>query len=109
MVIHPYTTESGIRVVEVWLKPFQGDPFQAGLHEDYFGMVSPKGFGVILEVKLALHQKGIELVRVSVIKSVRVVHFGACRRQVMVRLASFGQVMNGPGKCKEQIVIRERW
>ena len=74
-------------------------------------MVSPKGFGVILEIQLALHQEGMEFAGVRAIEGIWFTHFHTCRGSVMARLAGFSQVMDGLGKCKDQIdvVIGDRW
>ena len=74
-------------------------------------MVSPKGFGVILEIQLALHQEGVGFAGVGAIKGIWFTHFCTCGGSVTVRLAGFSQVMDGLGKCKDQIdiIVRDRW
>ena len=81
----------------MWLEPFQSDALEVGLCEYDFGVVSPKGFGTILEIQLTLYQEGVEFVRVGAIEGIWFTHFRMCGGHVMVRLAGFSQVMDGPG------------
>jgi len=61
-------------------------------------MVGGESLGVILKVQFALNKESVELARISSIKCVRFVDFGATRRRVTV-----GRCCSDFGQCLDRL------
>src|SRR6201981_3602350 len=71
IIVHPQRTELGINQQELGLEPIESHALEVRLGIDDLGAVIVEGFGMVLEVQLALHEERTELVRVGTVKLVR--------------------------------------
>ena len=70
-IVHPEGTIICVEgTEEVGFKPLERHTFEVRLRECDFGSIRVKGSSPVLEVELALHQKGAELLGVGTIESV---------------------------------------
>ena len=70
-IVHPEGTIVCVEgTEEVGFEPLKHHTFEVGLRECDFGLIRIEGSSPVLEVKLALHQKGTELLGVSTIEGV---------------------------------------
>ena len=70
-IVHPEGTIVRVEgTEEVGFEPPECHTFEVRLRECYFGSIRIEGSSPILEVELALHQKGTELLGVSTIEGV---------------------------------------
>lgn len=72
VVLHPDWTK--VRVIclkQIWFEAFQHHTFEVGLHGGDFGSIGPESVWMILEVRLALNQKGPEVAWICIIESVQ--------------------------------------
>ena len=70
-IVHPEGTIIRIEgTEEVGFEPLKHHTFEVRLCECDFGSIRVKGSSPVLKIELALHQKGVELLRVGTIESV---------------------------------------
>src|ERR1700746_763979 len=71
IIVHPQRTELGINQQEFGLKPIESHTLEVRLGVDDLSAVIVEGFGMVLEVQLALHEECMEFVGVGTVKLVR--------------------------------------
>ena len=93
IIVHPQQTELGITQQELRLEPIESHALEVRLGVDDLGMVIVEGFGVVLEVQLALHKECTEFVGFGTVELVRFVDLSPT--------LGFGGLLGGGGGTSE--------